>query len=112
MGKSKKCGLRALNDIYIIEEDPIDVVVEQDSGLSPAVVDALKSGKIVLPDKFSSFAEKFPCTGKILSIGEKARYGLSVGTRVSYARLGVQRYKFDGKTLCDVRECDLHGTIE
>ena len=109
--KSRLTGLRALNDIYIIEEDPVSTVVETDSGLTPDVVDAVKSGMIILPDKFDSFANKFPCTGKIISKGEKCCYPLKVGSRVGYARLGVQRYKLDGKTLCDVRESDLHYEI-
>ena len=107
----KNHGLKALNDIYIIEEDPLEYVAESDSGLTPAVVDALRLKKLIIPDKFSSFAEKFPCTGTIISIGSKTNLSLKTGDRVGYARLGVQRYKYDGHTLCDVRERDLHYEI-
>ena len=110
--KLKSIGLRALNDIYIIEEDPIETIVENDSGLTPEVVDALKSEKLIIPDKFSSFAQKYPCTGTVIAKGDKTKYKICVGSKIGYARLGVQRYKFQGKTMCDVREKDIHYLIE
>lgn len=112
--KWKSAGLKvlkALNDIYIIEEDPLETFTESGSGLTPAVVDMIRAGKLIIPDKFSSFAEKFPCTGKVIAKGAKAKLPIKVGSRVGYARLGVQRYKLDGRTLCDVRERDLHYEI-
>jgi len=118
MEESRKPGLKALsehvvalNDIYIIEEDPIETIMENDSGLTADVVDALKSKTLIIPDAYSSFAEKYPCTGTIVSVGPKTKLGMKPGERVGYARLGVQRYKLNGKTLCDVRECDLHYAI-
>ena len=105
-------GLKALNDIYIIEEDPLDWYSETDSNLSKDVVDALKGGLLYVPEAHEDFAKKFPCTGRIVSVGERTKYKLPVGTRVIFARLGVQRYTIDGKQYADVRECDLHGTLE
>ena len=92
---SLSLGLRALNDIYIILEDKMEQY----------------EGTLIIPDAYEFFAKKFPCTGTILSMGAKTRFGLKVGERVVFARLGVQRYKVNGVDLCDVREADLHGTI-
>ena len=116
MEKSKVSSLKAFNDIYIIEEDPIELMVDSDSGLTPEVMTALKESKLIIPDAYKDFAEKFPCRGKILSYGEGTKYPkaglLKEGDRVVYARFGVQRYKYEGRTLCDVREQDLHALID
>lgn len=109
-GRSLKSTLRAINDIYIIEEDPVETTYE--TGLSSAVTDAIKSKKLVIPDAYKNYSEKYPCRGTIISAGDKTKYKLKVGDRVIYARLGVQRYQHEGKTLCDVREADIHGVIE
>jgi co-chaperonin GroES (HSP10) len=104
--------LKALNDIYIIEEDPIDWEVDAASGLTPEVMDMLKSGKLVLPDQGDYFAKKFPCTGKVLAKGDKSRYEeASVGSRVAFARLGGQRWKTSGKSYVSIREKDLHCVL-
>ena len=93
--KLSKCGLRALNDMYIIEEDKMTEY----------------QGSMVIPEAYEFFAKKFPCTGHILSVGDKTKYKLPVGTHVIYARHGVQRYTHEGKELCDVRERDLHCVL-
>lgn len=111
MERSLKLGLRALNDIYIVLEDPIEVIAESDSGLTPDVVDALKSKLLIIPDTFASFAEKFPCTGLVVSSGAMTKLKVPVGRRIGYSRLGVQRYKLNGLTFCDIRERDIHYEI-
>ena len=110
-GQSLKSTLRAINDIYIIEEFPVETTYE--TGCSAAVTDAIKDGRLVIPEAYKNFAEKYPCRGRVLSKGDKCRYkDIKVGDEVVYARLGVQRYDFNGKMVCSVREDDLHGTVE
>lgn len=102
-------SLQALNDVYIIEEDPIRFV---DSGLSSAVEEALRGSRLFIPEAHQNFAEKYPCTGKILAKGPEAKYAqLQIGTHVMFARLGVQRWKLNGKTLCNCKEGEIHGII-
>ncbi len=108
--KSSLPTLKALNDIYIIEEEPVETVY--DTGVSAIVTEAIKSKKLFIPDAYKDFAEKYPCRGNVIAKGNKCKYDIKVGDKVVYARLGVQRYQHDGKTLCDVRECDLHGIFE
>lgn len=91
----KKSVLKALNDIYIIKEDPMTEY----------------KGTLVIPDAYEFWAKKYPCTGRVVSAGNKTKYGLAIGTRVVYGRLGVQRYEHDGQEYCDVRESDLHAVI-
>lgn len=110
MGKSRKFNLKALNDIYIIEEDPVETVY--DTGIKAEVTEAIKSGRLFIPEAYKNFAEKYPCKGTVISKGEKCKYEIRVGDKVIYARLGVQRYQLDGKILCDVREADIHGILE
>ena len=105
----KEFGLRALNDVYIIKEDKIDWEVDKRSGLTTEVVAALKSSLLVLPDIGEDFARKYPCTGTVLSKGSKCKYEIPIGERVAYARLGVQRFSWEGEDVCAVREHDLHG---
>ena len=108
--QSSKFTLKAINDIYIIEEDPVET--SYDTGVSAEVTEAIKSRRLIIPDAYSDFAEKYPCRGTVIAKGNKCKYDIKVGDKVVYARLGVQRYQFNGKTLCDVRECDLHGIYE
>lgn len=105
-----KLSFLALNDFYVIEEDPIDFL---DSGMSADVEKALKESKLYLPDAFSSFAEKYPCTGIVVSRGNKTKYSeIELGTRVMFARLGVQRYLVNGKSYVNVLESDLHAILD
>jgi co-chaperonin GroES (HSP10) len=110
---SKKSGLqdiKALNDIVIVHENPVET--SYDTGVSATVTNAIKSGVLVIPDAYKDFSEKFPCQGKVIAVGSKCKSGVKVGDEVIYARMGVQRYVLNGKTLCDVRECDIHGILE
>ena len=110
MGQSSKSTLKAINDIYIIEEDPIETSYE--SGVSSEVTEALKSGRLFIPDAYSNFTEKYPCRGTVVAAGDKVKYHIPLGAKVVYARMGVQRYQLNGKNLCTIRECDIHYVIE
>ena len=105
-----KLSLKAIRDIVIIEEDPIEQIVDSESGLTPEVIDALKTNRLVIPDKYEAFASKFPCTGKVISTGEKC-YHVEEGDRVIFARMGGQRTKLDGVTYVTIREKDVHAII-
>lgn len=107
--QSRKFGLKALNDRYIIKEDPITWEADKRSGLTNEVVEALKGSRLYLPDIGEDFARKYPCTGIVLSKGESCKFNIQVGEHVAYARLGVQRFKWEGEDLCVVVEHDLHG---
>lgn len=107
----KFTGLKAINDIYIIEEDPIET--SYDTGVSAEVTEALKEGKLIIPDKYKDFAEKFPYKGVIISKGDKCvRTELKIGSRVMFPRIGPMRYEFEGKTFVNIKEQDIHGTLE
>src|SRR3990167_2752077 len=90
-------GLRALNDMVIIEEEPVDFEVDKPSGLTKDVVEAIKSSLLHIPETAEFYAKKYPCVGKILTIGDKTWYKLEVGTRVVFARQGGLREQIDGK---------------
>lgn len=111
MGKSlkSKSFLKAINDIVFIEEDPLETVY--DTGVSSDVTNALKSGLLILPDSHKDFAQKYPCRGTVVAKGDKCKE-VNVGDRIIYPRLGVQRFQFDNKIYCSVREDDIHGFIE
>ncbi len=102
--------LKALNDIYIIEEEPVETSYE--TGTTTEVTDALKEGKLFIPDAYKDFAEKFPCRGKVIAKGSKCKADINLGDRVLYARLGVQRLIHKGQNICVVRECDIHAILE
>ena|SRR3990167_6948245 len=107
--KLKKFGLKALNDVLIIKEDPVNWEYDKRSGLTEDVVEALKSSKLYVPETAEDYVKKFPCTGIVLSVGSKCKLGIKAGDHVAYARLGVQRFKWEGESVCVVREADLHG---
>lgn len=89
--KQKKFGLRALNDIYIIKEDEMTEY----------------EGKLFIPDAYEFYGKKFPCTGVVLSKGSKCKLEIKIGDKVSYERLGVARFKWDGEDVCAARESGL-----
>lgn len=104
-----KLSLVALNDIYIIEEDPLGI---NETGLSGSVESAIRRGALVIPEAYQDFATKFPCTGKVIAKGPQTKYTeIQIGTHVMFARLGVQRWKVNGKTICNCKEGELHGII-
>lgn len=108
--KPSKLSFRALNNICIIKEDSRAVQEDNDSGLTKNVADALRSGKLFIPEKHEDYANKFPCTGVITSVGSAIKAPeIVVGARVMFARLGVQRVEFKGEVLCLCREDDIHA---
>lgn len=110
---SKKSGLRAINDIVIIEEDPIDLEQDDRSGLTKDVIKALKESKLVIPEIASGFADKFPFTGKVVSRGDNCKIkAIKIGTHVMFPRMGGMRWQKDGKQMINIKEEDLHGILE
>ena len=109
---SRKVGLKVLNDICIVEEDPIDYEVDKPSGLSKDVVDSIKSGKLFIPETAEFYAKKYPCTGKLLYQGPKCKNGIPIGSRVLFARGGAIRDKINGKEYAIMRECDIHAILD
>ena len=112
MVKLRNPGLRALNDIYILQEEPVDFEVDKASGLTKTVVDSIKSGLIVIPEVAEFYAKKYPCVGKVITHGDKTRYNIEPGTRVLFARLGGLREQIDGKDYVFIREIDLHAVLD
>lgn len=105
--KFKTLGLKALNDIYIIEEDPIDYERDKASGLTGEVVDSIKQGTLVIPETAEFYAKKYPCTGKVLAHGDKCKYNVEPGTRITFGRGGILREQIDGKDYVFMREADI-----
>ena len=104
-----KLSLKAINDLIIIEEDPMDM--DSESGMNHDVVSALKDGKLFIPERYEAFATKFPCRGVVISMGSKCDNQVKVGDRVIFARLGGQRMKMNEKTYITIRLKDIHAII-
>jgi len=104
---SQDIKLTAIGDIYIINEDPIGHY-DAGGGIS---TEAIKKSTIIIPEAYENFSLKYPCTGKIVAIGEDAKYKLRKGDRVCYGRLGGQREKIDGKDIMFIRERELLAVI-
>lgn len=110
--KLRGVGLKALNDILIIEEDPVGLERDDRSGLTPDVIEALKSERLVLPDIATGFADKFPYTGTVISRGTECKIpDIEVGTRIMFPRLGGMRWQKDGKQFINISERDVHAIL-
>ena len=108
--KLKSIGLRALNDLVIIKEDPIKPTVDRQSGLTRDVVEAIGSGRLFIPDQAEYALCKFPFTGTIIKAGPKVKT-VAVGDHVMFARLGGQRWEEDGQQFLTIRETEIHAII-
>lgn len=109
--KSKKCGLRVLNDRVVIKEDPIDWHNDVGSGLTTDVTNALKDGKLVIPDTAEFYAKKYPCTGVVQNLGKACTDELKIGDRVIFARMGVLRMEVNGEKIAICTIHDIHAVL-
>lgn len=104
-----KARLEAINDLVFVKEDPVEHVY--DTGSTKAVTDALRAGRIVLPDAYKDFSEKYPCRGVITSMGEMCKSELKIGDRIVFARFGIQRFEHEDQIYCVIRESDVLGIV-
>jgi co-chaperonin GroES (HSP10) len=109
--KSVKCNLKAINDIYIIKEDPIDIAGDSASGLTKDVVKAIKGGKLYTPETAEFYVNKYPCTGEVLAKGDRTRQDIKVGDRVRVAPFGNVRTSHEGQEIMFVREHDILALV-
>lgn len=108
---SSSLGLRALNDYVIIEEEPIELTHDKASGLTEAVVEAIKGSKLVIPDSTEFYANKFPFRGSIVAAGPKVNL-VKIGERVMFARLGGQRWTIAKKQMITIHQDDIHAILD
>lgn len=108
MVKQSKSNLKVLNDRVLVEPEK-ELQVE---GVSQEVLEALEKAKIVLPDAYEAAYFKRPQWGKIVSWGDKCRYKWEVGQKVSFARDGWAKLKFDGKEYLIFAESQLNATLD
>ena len=113
VAQSSKSTLRAINDIVIIEEDPIDYETDKPSGLTKEVVESLKAGTLVTPDIAEYYVKKWPCTGTIISFGSRCKNKdiLEVGMRVSFPKEGVCRETIEGTKYVFIRDDSIHAIL-
>ena len=112
VGLKASSNLKVLNDICLIEEDPIDYEVDKPSGLSKEVVDMIRQGILFIPQVAEFYAKKYPCTGKLIASGPKCKNAIPLGSRVLFARQGGVRDKINGKDYVIIRECDIHAILD
>lgn len=109
--KLRNHGLKVLNDMYVIEEEPVDFEVDKPSGLTSEVVNMVKSGGLILPETAEFYAKKYPCIGKVIAHGDGTKYNLELGSRVLFARHGGLREQVDGHDYVFIRESDIHCVL-
>src|SRR3990167_5752740 len=109
-GSEAICSFKALNDIVIIAEDPMEPEIDKRSGLNEDVVNSIKDGKLFIPETAQYALEKYPCRGLVMSAGSKCKH-VKIGDRVIFARLGGQRMLENGKSYVSIREVDIHAIL-
>ena len=109
--ETRKSGLKALNDMLIVEEDPIEATADDGSGLTHEVIKSIKAGKLIVPDTAQYALEKYPYRGLVISIGSKVNL-IKKGDRVMFARLGGMRFQEEGKQLIAIRERDVLALVD
>ena len=109
--KSVRLSLKAINDIYIIKEDPIAIEQDDRSGLTKDVVEAIKGGKLFTPQTMDDYVNKYPCVGEITAKGDRTRQDIKVGDRVMWTRFGAMRTKVSGEEFVFLREHDIIAIV-
>ena len=99
-------GFRPLNDMVVIEQDPDLEAVDNDM----KVVNAVKSGLILLPEKNSVM--KSSNTGTIVSWGRECRYKWNVGDRIMFGRFGGSKIRYEDKEYRVLKEWELIAVFE
>ena len=109
MGKSSKpkLSLKVLNDLYLVKED--ETVIE---GESDAVVKAIETGKLHIPEAYEAYYKKVPYTGTVVAKGDKTKYDIPIGAHILYGKFAVQRFEYKGEKMLIVKEADVHGIID
>lgn len=109
MAKSSKpkLSLKVLNDLYLVRED--ETVVE---GESEAVVKAIETKLIHIPEAYEAYYKKVPYTGTVVAKGDKTNYDVPIGAHILYGKFAVQRFEYKGEKLLIVKECDVHGILD
>lgn len=92
--------LRPLNDTVIIEPDPEEMADD----LTPEVAQAIKEGKILIPEKYETFFKKVAMRGTVISCGDKCRYDWKHGDRVIYGRFTGAPLPYRDKKYRIIRE--------
>jgi len=94
--------LRPLNDSILLKPKPHEYV----NDLAPEVRDALKTGKLVLPEKYEGALKKVVGEGHIVSWGNTCRYKYREGQKIYYGQFAGAKMKFGEDTLLVIREND------
>ena len=100
-----KKSLKVLNDRVLVKSDQEDVI-ETDN---KEVTEAIKSGKIVIPETVESFYSKRPTRGRVIGWGDKCKYKWKADQVVHFARDGWAKITFDGEELMVFVERDIHA---
>lgn len=109
--KSTTLGLRALSDMVLIQEDPMSVYSDDESGLTADVSKAIKDKKLFIPEAYENFSKKNSCRGTVVARGDEISKAITVGDRVIFARLGGMRFTMEGQEIVALREKDILALI-
>lgn len=107
-----KTKLQVLNDFYLVEPYGEELQVDKGSGLTKEVVEALKGGKLHVPDQSEYAVRKRPMKGKVVAYGDKTKYGgkeIKLGDTVYFGYFCYAKVKHNGKEYFEMREYDLFG---
>jgi co-chaperonin GroES (HSP10) len=92
--------LRPLNDTVIVEPDAEEIADD----FSHEVAEAIKSGILVIPEKFQTLVKKVAMRGTVVSCGDKCKYDWKHGDRVIYGRFTGAPLPVKGKNYRIIRE--------
>ena len=99
--------LRPLNENLIIE--PKEQILDQT--LSKEVQDAIKEGRLILPEIYEEALKKVSPFGRILSWGNRCKYSYGPGDTVWFGQFSYSKLFWDDKCLWIVNEQDLHAKL-
>lgn len=96
---------RPLNDHVIIIQDANEIVDD-----NAKVVEAVKSGLIVLPDK--NPLEKSSNKGTVVSWGSRCHYPWKEGARIMFGRFGGANFTHEGTKYRVLKEWEIVAVYE
>lgn len=105
--KGEGIMLKVLNDFVLVKPDPVEAQVDNRTGLTTDVVNAIKNSKLVIPDIAQYALKKYPMTGKVITKGPEVSSEIKIGQKVLFGYACYAKFEYEKTEYFSMREKDI-----